>query len=207
MRVKNAASPVLFRTYPVRTHRSANCFIWEAARATLAALSFFKSIRIRGTDGVEEEFCDAGLKWNNPVKVVIEEGERVFGPKRRVACIVSIGTGQQPAIGIENAHCLLRVSIIHLMERLALDCEGKEEECEKQFGGTPGLYYRFNVQHGPQKASLLLADWKTLGTVKTHTTTYMEKRLVGQKIDQLIDKLRNRQGNVTTAQLSTFQIP
>jgi hypothetical protein len=207
MRVKNAASPALFRTYPVRTHASDNCFIWEAARATLAALSLFKSIRIRGTDGIEEEFCDAELKWNNPVKVVIEEGERVFGPKRRVACIVSIGTGQKPAIGIEDTQALLPISVIHLMERLARDCEGNEEECEKQFGGTPGLYYRFNIQHGPQKASLPLADWKTLATVKAHTTTYIQKRSVGQKIDQLIDKLRNRQGDVTTAQLSTFQIP
>jgi hypothetical protein len=207
MRVDNAASPALFRTYTVRGNASDNCFIWEAARATTAALTFFKSIGIRSTDGIEQEFCDGGLRWNNPVHVVIEEGERVFGPKRRVACIVSIGTGHQSTIGLKDAdwyQALLPKNVIHLLKCLATDCEEKEEECEKRYGGLPGLYYRFNVDHGLEKVSL--ADWEMLGTVKTHTISYLAKRPVERKLDQLVDILRTRQGNVTTAVLSTVQI-
>ena len=90
------------------------------------------------------------------------------------------------------------------MERLATDCEEKAEECEKRYGGLPGLYYRFNVDHGLEKVSL--ADWEVLGTVKTHTVAYLEKPLVERKLDQLVDILRTRQSNVTTAELSTVQI-
>ena len=207
MRIKNAASPELFRTYTVGGHANYNCFIWEAARATTAALTFFKSISIRGKDGLEEEFCDGGLKWNNPVQVVIKEGEKVFGPKRRVACIVSIGTGHQSAIGLKHANwyqALLPENAINLLKDLATDCEDKAEECQKRYGDVPSLYSRFNVDHGLEEVSW--ADWDMLGDVKTHTRSYLEKQLVDQKLDQLVDILRTRQGNVTTAELSTVQI-
>jgi hypothetical protein len=43
--------------------------------------------------------------------------------------------------------------------------------------------------------------------VKTHTISYLAKRSVERKLDQLVDILQTRQGNVTTAELSTVQIP
>jgi hypothetical protein len=206
MRVDNAESPALFRTYVVRDNASDNCFIWEAARATTAALTFFKSISIRGPDGISEKFCDGGLKWNNPVKVVIEEGLKVFGPERRVACVVSIGTGHQSAIGLAEAdwyQALLPKNAIDLLRKLATDCEGTANECETKYGSLLGLYYRFNVEHGLEKVSL--ADWKMLSTVKAHTKTYLAKPLVGGRVNQLIDVLRTRRASVTTAQLCTVQ--
>jgi hypothetical protein len=206
MRVKNAESPALFRTYIVRGGASDNCFIWEAARATTAALTFFKSISIRGPDGISEEFCDGGLKWNNPVKVVIEEGLKVFGPERRVACVVSIGTGHQSATGLADPdwyQALLPKNVINLLKDLATNCEDKAIECEKQYGNLPGLYYRFNVEHGLEKVSL--ADWKMLSTVKAHTKSYLAKPSVEGKLNQLVEVLRTRRANITTAQLCTVQ--
>ncbi len=70
-----------------------NCRIWEAARATSAAPTFFKRIEI-GPSGSGIEYVDAGLGCNNPIKQVIEEAVRVFGEDSEVACIVSIGAGQ-----------------------------------------------------------------------------------------------------------------
>src|ERR1700690_2286849 len=89
----HTSSPRIFRTYEVRSNQSYNCEIWEAARATSAAPTFFKRIRI-GEKGLEEEFVDGGLGCNNPIRQVLEEAEIAFGPGRRIACIVSIGTGQ-----------------------------------------------------------------------------------------------------------------
>ena len=207
MRTKNAASPALFRTYTVRGNANDNCFIWEAARATTAAVTFFKSIRICGPDGISEEFTDGGLKWNNPIKVVIEEGKRVFGPERRVACVVSIGTGHRSAVGLADAdwyQALLPKNAIDLLQKLALDCEDKAIECEKQYGQLPGLYYRFSVEHGLENVSL--ADWKLLSEVKTHTKAYLEMPLVEGKLNQLVDVLRSRNASITTAQLCTVHI-
>jgi predicted acylesterase/phospholipase RssA len=202
MRTKNAAAPTLFRTYRVRGNENANCFIWEAARATTAALTFFKSISIYGPDGISEEFTDGGLKWNNPVKVVIEEGARVFGSERKVACVVSIGTGHQSAIGLRDAdwyQALLPKNAIDLLKDLATDCEEKVSECEKQYGHIPGLYYRFNVEHGLEHVSL--ADWKMLSTVKAHTKAYLQEPLVERKLDKLVAVLRTRSANITATQL------
>jgi hypothetical protein len=165
-----------------------------------------KSISICGADGIAAEYCDGGLIWNNPVKVVIEEGEKAFGSKRRVACIVSIGTGHPPAIGLANAdwlQALLPRNAIDLLKDLAMDCETKARECENLYGNQLGLYYRFNVEHGLEKVSA--ADWKMLGAVKEHTKTYMENPSVGRKIDQLVDILRSRNAIITTAQLSKFK--
>jgi predicted acylesterase/phospholipase RssA len=206
MRTKNAERPALFRTYPIRGSATDNCFIWEAARATTAAITFFKPISICGRDGISEEFTDGGLKWNNPVKVVIEEGARVFGPDRRVACVVSIGTGHQGTIGLGDAdwyQALLPKNAIELLKKLATDCEEKVAECEKQYGHLPGLYYRFNVEHGLEHVSL--ADWKMLPTVKTHTKVYLEKPSVECRLDQVVDVLRTRPAGVTAAQLCMVQ--
>ncbi|KDR66798.1 hypothetical protein GALMADRAFT_29105, partial [Galerina marginata CBS 339.88] len=57
--------PVLFRTY--KSHKvHSNCKIWEAARATSAAPTFFKRIEI----GRNQPFIDGGLGRNNPSQVV-----------------------------------------------------------------------------------------------------------------------------------------
>ncbi|KDR66070.1 hypothetical protein GALMADRAFT_28572, partial [Galerina marginata CBS 339.88] len=57
--------PVLFRTYESHKPHS-NCKIWEAARATSAAPTFFKRIEI----GRDQPFIDGGLGRNNPSRVV-----------------------------------------------------------------------------------------------------------------------------------------
>ncbi|KIM42400.1 hypothetical protein M413DRAFT_43952, partial [Hebeloma cylindrosporum] len=61
----NANIPVFFRSYPSRETHS-GCKIWEAARATSAAPTFFKRIEI----GRAQPFIDGGLGRNNPSRVV-----------------------------------------------------------------------------------------------------------------------------------------
>ncbi|RPA82983.1 FabD/lysophospholipase-like protein [Ascobolus immersus RN42] len=52
----NTTFPRLFRTYPVRSNPSANCMIWEAARATTAAPTYFKPIDIAQEYGGKDTF-------------------------------------------------------------------------------------------------------------------------------------------------------
>jgi predicted acylesterase/phospholipase RssA len=98
MPANNMEYPRRFRTYPVRALASANCQIWEAARATSAAPTFFKRIEIDDGSGGKEEFIDGGLRCNNPTKQVLEEAKAIFSHSRLVGCIVSIGTGHPGTI-------------------------------------------------------------------------------------------------------------
>ncbi|KAI9813961.1 MAG: hypothetical protein M1826_002339 [Phylliscum demangeonii] len=55
MPAHNMTHPRLFRTYRVRDNASANCKIWEAARATTAAVTFFRRIAIGQEGSAPEE--------------------------------------------------------------------------------------------------------------------------------------------------------
>ena len=92
----NANIPVRFRTYQSDEPHS-NCKIWEAARATSAAPTFFKRIEI----GRNQPFIDGGLGRNNPSQVVLDEAKAIFGA-RQIGCLVSIGTGQAEVIEIQK---------------------------------------------------------------------------------------------------------
>jgi len=65
--------PVLFRIYQYRGTQAVirtpeGCKIWQAARATSAAPTFFKRIKI----GRKQEYIDGGMGCNNPSEVVLD---------------------------------------------------------------------------------------------------------------------------------------
>jgi patatin-like phospholipase/acyl hydrolase len=68
------ASPTLFKTYD-RSESFKDCTIWQVARATSAATTFFKSIKC-GRDDIE--FIDAGFGYNNPCDMLLEEALEIF---------------------------------------------------------------------------------------------------------------------------------
>ena len=82
------ALPTLFRTYDTSDSLK-DCAIWEVARATSAATTFFKSIKC-GRD--EVEFIDAGFGYNNPCEILLSEAQSIFAGAE-FGCILSIGTG------------------------------------------------------------------------------------------------------------------
>ncbi|KAF8244380.1 FabD/lysophospholipase-like protein [Wilcoxina mikolae CBS 423.85] len=86
----------LFRSYHVPDDKFSNVSIVEAARATSAAPTFFKPMRI-STSTETKHFVDGGLGHNNPVLHVIEEAERIY-PLAEIGCIISIGTGVQQGV-------------------------------------------------------------------------------------------------------------
>src|SRR5436305_9086000 len=90
------AYPRHFRTYKVRNNASADCKIWEAARATTAAPTFFKRIAIGEPGQIKEQFLDAAVGCNNPTQEVLDESRLVFGDDRPLGVLISLGTGQKP---------------------------------------------------------------------------------------------------------------
>jgi len=183
------AAPILFRTYLVRDNASANCFIWEAARATSAAPTFFKECTI-DTNGVEEAFVDGGLRCNNPVSQLIEEAGRVFKDRPK-ACIVSIGTGKAHTIGLRRSDIfqrLLPTDLINALKDIATDCEAAAEEVEKRYVSDSGIYFRFNVDQGLQQVSL--AEWDKLDEVTQHTKQYLLGTAITEKVNKLVKTIQ-----------------
>ncbi|KAJ7438759.1 FabD/lysophospholipase-like protein [Mycena latifolia] len=181
--------PVLFRTYDSPHERAATCTIWEAARATSAAPTFFKRIEI-GPTSRAEAFLDGGLGRNNPTGTLLEEAQLLF-PNRRVACVLSIGTGQRA----------LPLDVIHAMVAIATDCETTNQDMLKRFVGDPGVYFRFNVEQGMQ--SIKLGQWERLGEVSSHTKQYMNEQSVSKKLGEVVNILKARIVVIPTAELPT----
>jgi calcium-independent phospholipase A2-gamma len=70
--------------------------IWEAARATSAATSFFDPMTITRKN-MKRVFLDGGLGSNNPVDDLWQEAADEWGPnplEPQIRCLLSIGTGR-----------------------------------------------------------------------------------------------------------------
>lgn len=59
--------------------------IWQACRATSAALTYFKPIEVSGYT-----YSDGGLLYNNPIQLVHNEASDVFHGQDQL--IISLGT-------------------------------------------------------------------------------------------------------------------
>ena len=181
----SANIPVLFRTYQSReTHL--HCKIWEAARATSAAPTFFKRIEI----GNNQPFIDGGLGRNNPSRVVLDEAETIFGA-HEIGCLVSIGTGQAEIINIKKPGFLQQIlptDVIKALKAISTDCAVTHEEMLRLFRNSPNTYFRLNVEQGMQ--GIDLSEWEKLANVEAHTTTYLKRKGVNEKLKLVVDAIK-----------------
>jgi hypothetical protein len=186
------AFPRRFRTYPVRALASPDCTIWEAARATTAAPTFFKRIAIGEEGQAKEEFIDGGLGCNNPAAQVLEEARNIFGNDRLVHCLISIGTGHPGTIGLAKPDAFQKVlptKLIGVLKKIATDCENTANGLSARFKDLEKFYFRFNVAHGAEGISL--EEWDKMGELTEHTKAYMADVTVSKAMDEVVDMLRN----------------
>ncbi|KAI9823515.1 MAG: hypothetical protein M1826_007727 [Phylliscum demangeonii] len=182
MPAHNMTHPRLFRSYGVRENASVNCKIWEAARATTAAVTFFERIAIG-----QEDFIGAEIKCNNPAIRLLSEAEAIFGGDRALNCLVSIGTGHPGAIGLSKPDVfqnIIPTDVVDVLKKIATDCEATAHELSKRFKKALGSYFRFNVTHGAGNISL--QEWERMGEVRTHTKAYLEETAVSASIDATV---------------------
>ncbi|KAL2885068.1 Patatin/Phospholipase A2-like protein [Ceratocystis lukuohia] len=168
--------PTLFKTYDDSTTFSESK-IWEVARATSAATTFFKSIKV-GRD--EVEFIDAGFSHNNPCEALIEETKKEY-PGREMT-ILSIGTGLEDFIEAKNK----RTSLIKALASMATASKAAALRLQHRYSGIGG-YYRFNVENGLKNNTL--SDWKQASKISSHTRNYLaENREVVERFTKVIAK-------------------
>ncbi|KAL9128122.1 MAG: hypothetical protein Q9217_003143 [Psora testacea] len=150
---KEVADTVLFTSYPSRgsSHLYNNTLIWEAARATSAASSFFDPIKIGPFD---EEFVGA-VGVNNPVAQLWNEAKYIWSHEPledNIKCLVSIGTG---VLSLTPYGTSL-LEIAQTLKAIATETEKTAESFHRAHTELDdgNRYFRFNVQHGLENIGL-----------------------------------------------------
>ncbi|KAK4252252.1 hypothetical protein C7999DRAFT_26974 [Corynascus novoguineensis] len=171
--------------------------IWEAARATTAASSFFKPQKL-GRASSAREYIDAAIGVNNPVSYLLPEAVKEFGSGRRLGCVVSIGTGTRDvkldkSVGglksiLKFRGVVFYAHLIKTLKDVATGAEISHQQLESRFLNFPGAYYRFNV---PQAAAQVkLHHYLKIPELKILTEKYLSTETVAKQVRQLARALK-----------------
>ncbi|KAF7924653.1 uncharacterized protein EAE97_010604 [Botrytis byssoidea] len=203
----SANAPYLFRTYEhVKSELNyseelnpgppLHIPIWQVARATTAAPTYFKPFQL-----LNERFVDGGYGHNNPTSRTFAEVEQVHG-KGTVAITLSIGTGRptkvQP-IARQNSGLISHYrQMIKYTATTTTDSEHTHEYV-KALTADRCTYERFNVDGG--LGDIDLGEWRvhgnenmTLKRIREQTHVYLNQSEVRRRMEQVAKMLvRNRQ--------------
>jgi len=164
--------PILFKNYRGATQvDEIDCAIWEAARATSAASSFFKHITIQN-----QRFTDGATGYNNPIDLVLEEACQVWpDATTRIERLVSIGTGRPELRAFGNNLKQLGASLI----KISTDTQNAADRFERtafRDHHLHGKYFRFDVSHGLGDVGLESSREK--GKIVAATNNYLNEHTV-----------------------------
>lgn len=166
--------------------------IWEAARATSAASSFFDPISI-GKHG--QEYVDAGLGCNNPVDEVWTEAQDIWSPEgddlaTLVKCFISIGTGNPGISPIEDG--VFRI-FTKTLKDIATETEKTAEIFAKSHRGllSQARYFRFNVDQGLQNVGL--EEYRKEKEMVSATSLYMESQHMQSRTRDCSQALKDKE--------------
>jgi hypothetical protein len=184
----SGAHPTLLRTYRTKSDNPFPGRIWEAARATSAAPTYFSTITID-----EVIYGDGGLGYNNPTRLAINEAHDVW-PERSIGCLVSLGTGEEdPNQLVEREKLsdeggiafrlfqrvapsqLYRMKVAEYCAKSVTSCAKIHEDIQATLDRDQlrGKYFRINV---PALGKIGLEEWKMISNIINLTTSYMGTR-------------------------------
>ena len=179
---KSRNSPVLFRSYVTAESidglSTSGVKIWQAARATSAASTFFDPIKIGS-----QEFVDGATGRNNPVESVLAEASAIWPDARsRIQCLVSIGTGKSEFRDFGDNLAEIKRTLV----ALATETEDTEQRVyrNQESLGVDGRYFRFNVDRGLE--GVVLDEYEKQGTIVAATEAYLETPRIGHLILEFI---------------------
>jgi predicted acylesterase/phospholipase RssA len=211
--------PTLFRSYRCRGHNASTCAIWEAARATSAAPTFFKEMKIATPPLPAQTFVDGGLTYNNPAELALAEGQRIWTSASKF-CVVSIGTGRLKAVPVVKLYAAktegsskgssmmnsipgvktvtkippgLRTlkNMAEACLALATNSEPAHQRLLRQSSNREQSfpYHRFNVARDMQDIGL--QEWGKAEEIAAHTAVYMEETEGEFRRDRCVQDLMN----------------
>jgi hypothetical protein len=180
---------VLLRTYGTASHDPFRAKIWEAARATSAAPTFFSPMKI---DSVP--YGDGGTGWNNPAREALNEAN-VIWPNRPIGCLISLGTGEEDPVQLVESTMLLQQSWnqgwipgfasqvapkLAFKLKVAQYCADCLTSCKSVHDDIllhldrdhlRGRYFRFNT---PGMGNIGLEEWGKIPDMISLTMNYMD---------------------------------
>ncbi|KAI9841344.1 MAG: hypothetical protein M1837_000777 [Sclerophora amabilis] len=179
--------PQALRTYSVRSKVPVECTIWQAVRATSAALTYFEPIRFGHPP---ESWVDAGLGFNNPAKALLKEAEYIWRDdddnfnRNDIGLFLSLGTGIPRVIRPSSGGNMSRlakdisarlgvpVDVIEMMQGSVTDAERVAHEMRSDLHRS--VYHRFNVDQGLQEVELF--DYESVERMTADTKEYLIRR-------------------------------
>ena len=200
----NNPDPHSFTTY----ERNDETTIWEAARATSAAFTFFEEMII-GTPGVR--YIDAGLGFNNPGKVACDEVDRLW-PGREIGVFVSLGTGKEPPSSLEkqqpswwNVGLRGQIELLKALKDLATSASGVDNALDRRFHSyrCKTEYYRFNVDQGLE--TIGLQEWEKMNQLAGFTQAYLNNAQTYRSQLACVKRIRELTNKAMPYELSAGQ--
>ena len=164
--------------------------IWQAARATSAASTFFEPIQI-GLD--QESFVDGATGANNPVFHVWGEASDIWKSKsaleQNVQCLISVGTG----IPTVDAFGRSLAGIANTLKSMATETETTAEDFVRLHTRmhTQHRYFRFNVLSGLERVGL--EDAGKRPQIIAATRRYLTSEETKKQLELCAENLRLRQ--------------
>ena len=154
--------------------------IWQVARATSAALTYFDPITIDHLT-----YSDGGLYYNNPISLVHSEASQVFRNRKQI--IVSLGTGKLITMAWDPS----LLTIAQGLARIATETENEANSFYRRDNGKMARelrYFRFNVPELGEK-DLAESDPGSLANIRAMTEKYLNDAEVGDKVESCADNL------------------
>ncbi|KAF7512509.1 hypothetical protein GJ744_001444 [Endocarpon pusillum] len=178
---RDATATMQFTSY--KSHSDSDLLkttkIWEAARATSAAPSFFDPIKI-GRFG--EEFGDGGTGANNPVRILWNQAQYCLGQgglvERNLRYLVSIGTSI-PSLEPFGDHLM---EVAKTLRAIATETEMTAKSFREEYAelAKQNRYFRFNVSRGLEK--ILLEDATKTAAIVAATREYVGNVEVAERM-------------------------
>lgn len=165
------------RSYVTSRSAPRDIKIWEAARATSAAPSFFDPITV---GSIGETFIDGALGANNPIHHLWTEAQDLCLPTCNVAfdttvhCIVSIGTGTPSTASFNSGLFEFGGNL----SKIITECDATAEKFVRtnRALSSQGRYYRFSVQGG--LGDIAMDDTEQMAPISAATNRYIESEAV-----------------------------
>ena len=187
--------PYLFRTYK-NLHQSESAEgrltdrnpgpahdipIWHVARATSAAPSYFKPMKIH-----KRAYLDGGFGANNPCEEIFEEVRKMNNHADTCASIIiSVGTG------IDTGWSRLKslgpsrfINFLNVARKWASESEEVHVRMLNRKEGAPFKYYRLNVPDGI--GSLKLDEWRVRGRLRITMGKTIGKLRSGRLVQSVV---------------------
>ena len=174
--------------------------IWEVARATSAATSFFDPIEFGG-----ETFLDGATPANNPIDQMWSEAADIFRVgadnkwilENHIRCLVSTGTGKLLAIAFETS--LLKNEIGDALVAIATDTEQKANTFQTHHTSLfqDRRAFRFNVGSGLERVGL--EDTEKIEEIVAASRNFLIQEGTYLDMQACVERLRQRESGPGTA--------